>query len=160
MKKYIIPIMVLILCVATLVLDYNEYTLMEEELQQDMFESVSEIIGPEGKDYQLQYSYAKGRLRFYSGEIYRDTQKIPFIYAYKKHWLFSSYRRDDYVLRYSDTQITHHGPEIETVIFEYVAMHRDESLTLQVERSFNRKLLTFLVAYGIVIFLGRLFREK
>jgi len=158
-KKYIIPILVLLLCILALFLDYNDYTLTEDDLQQDMFEKTSEIIGPEGKDYQLQYSYAKGRLHFYSGEIYRDTQKIPLIYAYKKHWLLPRYTREDYVLRYSDTKITEHGPVLKTVVFEYEARHKDESLSLEVTRSLNHKTILLLVAYIIAIFVGKFFKE-
>ncbi len=158
-KKYIIPILVILLCILALVLDYSDYTLMEDGLQQDMFEKNSEIIGPEGKDYQLQYSYAKGRLHFYSGEIYRDTQKIPLIYAYKKHWLLPRYKREDYVLRYSDTKITEHGPVLKTVVFEYLATHKDESLSLEVKRSPNYKTFLLLAAYAFATFLGKFLKE-
>lgn len=158
-KKHIIPILVILLCILALFLDYSDYTLMEDGLQQDMFEKTSEIIGPEGKDYQLQYSYAKGRIHFYSGQIYRDTQKIPLIYAYKKHWLLPRYKREDYVLRYSDTKITEHGPVLKTVVFEYKATHKDESLSLEVTRSLNHKTILLIAAYIVATLLGKFFRE-
>lgn len=158
-KKHIIPILVILLCILALFLDYSDYTLMEDGLQQDMFEKTSEIIGPEGKDYQLQYSYAKGRIHFYSGQIYRDTQKIPVIYAYKKHWLLPRYKREDYVLRYSDTKITEHGPVLRTVIFEYKALHKDDNLSLEVKRSLNHKTVLLLAAYIVATFVGKFFKE-
>ena len=151
--------MVILLCILALVLDYNDYTLMEADLEQDMFESASEIIGPDAKDYQLQYSYAEGRLHFYSGEIYRDSQKIPLIYAYKKHWLMPRYIREDYVLRYSDTKITEHGPVLRTVIFEYKALHKDDNLSLEVKRSLNHKTVLLLAAYIVATFVGKFFKE-
>lgn len=158
MKKMIIPILTVLLCILALYLDYSDYTLVEAELEQDMYEKTSEIIGPEAKGYQLIDTYENGRLRFYSGEIFRGTQKIPVIYAYKKHWLLSSYQRSDYVLRYSDSMITHHGPQLKTVIFEYTAYSQDENLTLLVDRSFNYKTFLFIAAYSIAALLGKRMR--
>lgn len=157
-KKHIIPILTVLLCLFALFVDYSDYTLAEADLEQDMYEKTSEIIGPEAKEYQLIDTYENGRLRFYSGQIFRDSQKIPLIYAYKKHWLLSSYQRSDYVLRYSDDKITHHGPKLKTVIFEYTATNHDENLSLVIERRLNHKTILFIAAYSIATLLGKVMK--
>ena len=159
-KNHMILIAVLILCIAALVIDTSNYDLAEADLEQDLVEKLSDITAPETANYQLLDQYDKGRLRFYSGQMFKETQNVPFIFAYKKHWLLPRYEISDYVLQYSDTFITRHAPEIKTLIFEYAAHHQDESLSLVVERSINNKNFLMLGVYIFAAFLGRLGKKQ
>lgn len=158
-KKNLMPIVLILICILALLIDYSDYTLLEADLEQDMYETTSEIIGPQARDYQLRYTYGKGRLRFYSGQVFKDSQNIPLIYAYKKHWLLDRYERSDYVLRYSDNKIIHHGPTLKTIFFQYTALHTNDDLVLVIDQTINFKTVLMIAAYTITAYLSKLLKE-
>jgi hypothetical protein len=159
-KRQLIHLAIFILFLVALVIDTSTYDLAEADLEANLHEKLSEIAAPETADYHLLDQYNQGRLRFYSGQMQKETQNVPFIFAFKKHWLLPRYELSDYVLRYSHTIITNHAPELKTLVFEYTAHHQDEDLSLVVERSINNKTVLMLGAYIFAAFLGRVGKEQ
>lgn len=153
-KRVVIYAVIFILFVAALVVDYNDHDIKETDLEQNLNIELSEITYPEEAVYKVLDQYDKGRVIFYSGQVFNKGNKGPFIYGYRKHWLLPRYDNPTFKLSYSETVISDRGPELETLLFKYTVHQVDDSLSLRVERNVNYKTVLIIGVCLISAFFG------
>lgn len=153
-KRNVIQIVIFIFFIVALVIDYNDHDIKEPDLEQNLYNELSEITYPKEVDYEVLDQYDKGRIRFYSGQVFNEDNKGPFIYGYRKHWLLPRYDNPTFLLRYSDARISDRGPELETIIFKYSAHQVDDSLSLKVEKTINFETVLIIGVCLISAFFG------
>ncbi|MFT5873241.1 MAG: hypothetical protein ACI8WT_002185 [Clostridium sp.] len=151
-KKLLIWLVFVGIILVSIIIDYKEYNINESDLDISIYNVLSNITYPEDVDYVIEDQYEKGRVRFYSGQVFNEENKGPFIVGVRKHWLLPRYDNCEWILRLTSTYITEHGKEIETLYFKYTAYQVDESHELTVEREINKvTVFQFCITTGAVL---------